>query len=95
MARKRTKSVRLSRKDQARIRRHLQEHPNEDMVVKVKSGAMGKIYTLSTNEKMRQSAKQHKPWEHRQATADVPDPLGAVDMGVLVSPLTREHMYDE
>ncbi len=37
---------------------------------------------------MRNSRKRRKP------KVEVPDPLGASDIGVLVSPLTREHMYE-
>ena len=95
MGSQRKKTIRLSHEDQARIRRHLREHPNEDMVIKVKNGALGKIYTPRSDEKMRQSAKRNEPWKYRESASPSPDPLGAVELGLLVSPLTREHMYEE
>lgn len=86
--------MRLERDVLTRIQRHLEEHPDEDLVLKVRRGKIGRIYRRSSDEKMRRSPHNHKPWQHRQAPAELPDPLGAVE-GTVLGPITRDVIYEE
>jgi hypothetical protein len=64
-------------------------------VVVNRNGKPSRVFGLDEYLKMKKLPHQVKPWEHRKGQASVPDPLGAVDMGPLLSPLTREAMYEE
>jgi hypothetical protein len=84
----------LPRGDQSRILSHLDAHPNEDMVVKVRNGKIRKIYSARSNAKMQASARAHKPWLMRKKTKRCPDPLGAVP-GTVLAAITRQTIYEE
>ena len=64
------------------------------VVVVMRNGLPSRVFGLDDYLKMRDLPKQVKPWEHRTSKSAPPDPLGATDIGVLVSPLTREQMYE-
>jgi hypothetical protein len=65
------------------------------VVVVMRDGKPSRVFGLEEYLKMKELPRTVKPWEHRQDLAQPPDPLGAMDLGLLVSPLTREHMYEE
>ncbi len=68
----------------------------EDAVVLTfRNGVPSRVFGLEEYLKMRELPKRVKPWEHREKPDDVPDPLGAVDLGKPLLPITREYMYDE
>src|SRR5438445_9135834 len=64
------------------------------VVVVMRNGLPSRVFGLEDYLRMRDLPKQVKPWEHRTSKSAPPDPLGATDLGVLVSPLTREQMYE-
>ena len=64
------------------------------VVVVMRNGLPSRVFGLDDYLKMRDLPKQVKPWVHRTSKSAPPDPLGATDLGVLVSPLTREQMYE-
>ncbi|HMF10906.1 MAG TPA: hypothetical protein VKE94_01330 [Gemmataceae bacterium] len=65
------------------------------IVVVMRGGVPSRVFGLDEYLKMKELPKVVKPWEHRRVPASSPDPLGAVELGLLVSPLTREQMYEE
>ena len=65
------------------------------IVITVPKGKPSRVFGYDEYQKIKQQPHEVKPWEKRQGQGSVPDPLGAVDMGLLLSPLTRETMYEE
>lgn len=61
-------------------------------VVVNKSGKPSRVYNFDQYLKRRERTKQVKPWEHRKNRRP-PDPLGAVE-GTVLTPITREYMYE-
>lgn len=66
---------------------------NGEIRIKVRRGKLGNVFTDASDEKMRRSARTHKPWKNKKAAGKPPDPFGAVD-GAPPHPLTRASMYD-
>ncbi|HEV3262585.1 MAG TPA: hypothetical protein VG013_37380 [Gemmataceae bacterium] len=64
------------------------------VVVVIKNGKPSSVWGFNEYLQRKESAKKVKPWQHRKAKAAVPDPLGAVDAGVL-APLTRANMTSD
>lgn len=67
---------------------------NEVAVVTSHRGKPSKIYHLSMYLKMQKHPKKVQPWTYRTDRRRDADPLGAVDMGEIFMPLTREHLYE-
>lgn len=67
---------------------------NEVVVVVPRRGKPGKVYSLENYQKMQEQPRKHQPWKHRRGKAATVDPLGAVEMGRILLPLTRENMYE-
>jgi hypothetical protein len=60
-----------------------------------RNGQPSRVFGWDECLKIKNLPHQVKPWEHRKGQEEVPDPLGAVDMGQLLTPLTREALYEE
>ena len=68
---------------------------NEVAVVVPREGKPSRVYALHTYLKMQEHPLKVQPWKHRKDRKDQQaNPLGAVDMGAIFAPLTREHFYE-
>jgi len=66
---------------------------NRIAVVVPRHGKPARVFDLEKYLKMMEQPKKHKPWSHRRARANPPEPLGAVEGSVLGS-LSREKIYE-
>lgn len=64
------------------------------IVLTVRRGRLSRVFGLKEYLKIKALPLTVKPHEYRKARQAVPDPLGAVDLGTVVSPLTREQIYE-
>lgn len=65
------------------------------LVLTVRQGKPSRVFGLKEYLKIKESALAATPHKRRKELQDIPDPLGAVDLGTLLLPITRENMYDE
>ncbi len=77
-------------------RRVMQRYAAGERVVVLvgKNGKPSRVFGFDEYVRRKALTREVKPWEHRKQRAAFPDPLGAVDAGVL-GPITRENMYEE
>ncbi|MEK7136715.1 MAG: hypothetical protein AAB853_00350 [Patescibacteria group bacterium] len=70
-------------------------HNGEPVVLVFREGKPSRVFALHAYLKMQEHPTIVQPWKHRKdRTKEQPDPLGAVDMGTISLPMTREHLYE-
>lgn len=81
-----------------RVSKRILDHGTSDgepVVLVFREGKPSRVFALHAYLKMQEHPTIVQPWKHRKDRIKKPaDPLGAVDMGRIALPLTREHLYE-